>query len=139
MNLHSVLEVNSNSQYTTGVVSENSPILLIPYMWIGDFVRCHSVVQVLKARWPDRPVDVLTATLCAPLLDYMPGVRKGVVGDLRRRRLGLAQQRALATRLRQERYGTALVMSRKWKAALAPFLAGIPERIGFVGEMRLGL
>jgi heptosyltransferase-2 len=30
-------------------------------------------------------------------------------------------------------------MPRTWKAALAPFLAGIPERIGWVGEWRFGL
>ena len=30
-------------------------------------------------------------------------------------------------------------MSRKWKAALAPFLAGIPLRTGFAGEARFGL
>ena len=118
---------------------EGTPILLVPYMWIGDFVRCHSVVKLLRARYPDRPIDVLTTTLCAPLLDYMPGVRKGVVADLPRNRLAYAQHRALAERLREERYGSALVMSRKWKAALAPFLAGIPERIGFAGEARFGL
>ena len=30
-------------------------------------------------------------------------------------------------------------MSRKWKAALAPWLAGIPLRTGFAGEVRFGL
>ena len=30
-------------------------------------------------------------------------------------------------------------MPRTWKAALAPFLAGIPRRTGFLGELRLGL
>ena len=30
-------------------------------------------------------------------------------------------------------------MPRTWKAALAPFLAGIPERTGWVGEWRFGL
>jgi heptosyltransferase-2 len=30
-------------------------------------------------------------------------------------------------------------MPRTWKAALAPFLAGIPRRTGFVGEARFGL
>ena len=69
-----------------------APILLVPYMWIGDFVRCHSVVKLLRQRHPDRPVDVLTTTLCAPLLDYMPGVRKGIVCDLPRKRLALAEQ-----------------------------------------------
>ncbi len=119
--------------------AENAPILLVPYMWIGDFVRCHTVVRLLKARNPDRPVDVLTSAMVAPLLDYMPGVRKGIVWDLPRRRLAWAEHRALAERLRPEGYGQALVMSRKWKAALAPFLAGIPVRTGFVGEMRFGL
>ncbi len=49
-----------------------------------------------NARWPDRPVDVLTTTLCAPLLDYMPGVRKGIVVDLPRKRLAFGQHTALA-------------------------------------------
>jgi heptosyltransferase-2 len=108
-------------------------------MWIGDFVRSHSVVKVLRARWPDRPIDMLTSSLCAPLLDYMPGVRKGIVCDLPRGRLPIGRYLALSRRLRGEHYGTALVMLRTWKAALAPFLAGIPERTGFVGEARFGL
>ena len=105
-------------------------------MWIGDFVRCHSVVKVLKARFPARPVDVLSTTLCAPLADYMPDLRQAVVVDLPRRRLAYAQHAALAQRLKRESYGTALIMPRTWKAALAPFLAGIPERVGWLGEMR---
>src|SRR5262252_9445386 len=116
-----------------------SPILIVPYMWIGDFVRGHSVVKLLRARFPSRPIDVLTTTMVAPLLDYMPGVRKGIVVDLPRKRLALREHRALAARLKVEGYGLALVLPRTWKAALAPYLAGIPERTGFVGEARFGL
>ena len=119
--------------------TDGRPILIVPYMWIGDFVRCHTVVRLLRTRFPQAPVDVLATTMVAPLLDYMPGVRKGVVVDLPRKRLALQQHRALATRLRAERYGRALIMPRTWKSALAPFLAGIPQRTGFVGEMRFGL
>ncbi len=115
---------------------EAGPILIVPYMWIGDFVRVHSVVKLLKARWPDRPIDLLTSSLCAPILDYLPGVRKGIVADLPRRSLPVGTYRSLASRLKDERYGTALVMPRTWKSALAPFLAGIPERTGFAGEGR---
>jgi heptosyltransferase II len=119
--------------------AESRPILIVPYMWIGDFVRCHSVVQLLKARFPDRPVDALTTTLCAPLVDYMPGLRQAIRWDLPRKRLALGQHAALAARLRAEAYGTALVMPRTWKSALAPYLAGIPQRVGFLGEARVGL
>ena len=55
------------------------PVLIVPYVWIGDFVRCHSVVRVLNAQDPERPVDMVSSTLCAPLVDYMPGVRRAIV------------------------------------------------------------
>lgn len=113
--------------------------MIVPYVWIGDFVRCHSVVKLLRAQAPERPVDIVSSTLCAPLAEYMPGIRQAIVIDLPRRRLGLPLQRQLTSRLRGKNYAQALVMSRKWKAALAPFLAGIPLRTGFAGEARFGL
>jgi heptosyltransferase-2 len=122
-----------------GDADDSRPVLIVPYMWIGDFVRGHTVVRVLKQRWPNRPVDMLVTTLCAPLVDYMPGVRAGVVWDLPRSRLALRQQWGLARQLRARGYGTALIMPRTWKSAIAPALAGIPERVGFVGEARFGL
>ena len=121
------------------VTKDTSPILIVPYMWIGDFVRCHSVVTLLRQRFPNRPVDLLATTLCAPLADYMPGVRQSIVADLPRSRLALAQQWTLAARLKRESYGMGLTMPRTWKAALAPFLAGVPQRIGFAGEVRFVL
>ena len=71
-------------------------------MWIGDFVRCHSVVKLLKARYPARPVDVLSTTLCAPLADYMPELRQAIVVDLPRKRLSYGEHAALAQRLKRE-------------------------------------
>lgn len=127
-------EHSRNSEETA-----TSPILLVPYVWIGDFVRCHTVARVLRERWPERPVDVLSSSLCAPLADYMPGVRKAIVYDLPRSRIAIGQQRELAAQLRREGYGDALIMPRTWKSALAPALAGIATRTGFVGEARFGL
>ena len=133
--------MNQDSQYRAANpdLDDTRPILIIPYMWIGDFVRGHTVVRVLKERWPNRPVDMLVTRLCAPLIDYMPGVRAGVVWDLPRSRLAVAQQWRLAKLMRANHYGTALMLPRTWKSAIAPALAGIPERVGFVGEARFGL
>jgi lipopolysaccharide heptosyltransferase II len=118
---------------------DTRPLLIVPYMWIGDFMRGHTVVRVLKQRWPNRPIDMLATSLCAPLVDYMPGVRSGLVWDLPRSRLAVARQWELAAQLRARNYGTAIVLPRTWKSAIAPALAGIPERVGFVGEARFGL
>jgi heptosyltransferase-2 len=137
MNINSPIQARSTEGHPGA--PDRRPILIVPYMWIGDFVRCHSVVKVLKARYPSRPIDVLSTALCAPLVDYMPELRQAIVVDLPRKRLAYAQHAALAQRLKRERYGTALVMPRTWKSALAPFLAGIPERVGWFGEWRFGL
>src|SRR5580700_7386718 len=101
MNIESLYE----SRPDPAGAAPDSPILLVPYMWIGDFVRCHTVIKLLKQRFPSRPIDVLTTAMVSPLLDYMSGVRKGIVVDLPRRRLALGQHVALARRLRQEGYG----------------------------------
>ena len=72
---------NMNSSSVHSDPADTRPILIVPYMWIGDFVRGHTVVRVLNQRWPNRPVDLLTTSLCAPLVDYMPGVRKGILAQ----------------------------------------------------------
>jgi heptosyltransferase II len=133
--------MNIDSDHVVAVedAADTRPILIVPYMWIGDFVRNHSVVRVLNQRFPNRPVDLLTTSLCAPLVDYMPGVRAPIVWDLPRGRLAVVKQFGLAAELKARNYATALVLPRTWKSALAPTLAGIPERIGFVGEARFGL
>src|ERR1700689_2345968 len=94
---------------------DSSPILIVPYMWIGDFVRGHTVVRVLKQRWPNRPIDLLATTLCAPLVDYMPDVRSGIISDLPRSRLAMSKQWGLAAQLKARSYATALVLPRTWK------------------------
>ncbi len=132
--------MNDGSVHTLEVDPDDTrPILIIPYMWIGDFVRGHTVVRVLNRRWPNRPVDLLATSLCAPLVDYMPGVRAAIITDLPRSRLAVAKQLGLAAQLRARSYGTALILPRTWKSAIAPALAGIPERVGFVGEFRFGM
>jgi len=48
--------MNNNSSIGIAIedAADTRPILVVPYMWIGDFVRGHTVVRVLRARWPNR-------------------------------------------------------------------------------------
>ena len=89
----------NSHQWAEGRARTPRPALIVPYMWIGDFVRCHSVVQVLQARaFRIGPVDILSTTLCAPLADYMPGLRQAIVVDLPRKRLALTPSRGAGAR-----------------------------------------
>src|SRR5258708_37110861 len=103
--------MNKDSDHLVAIedAADTRPILIVPYMWIGDFVRGHTGVRVLKQRWPNRPIDLLVTSLCAPLVDYMPGARAGSAWDLPRSRLAVAREWGFAAHLAAPGYGTALV------------------------------
>jgi heptosyltransferase-2 len=111
-----------------------SPIIVFGYPAVGDFVRCHSLVRLIAARFPHRPIDVVTRNPSVELAAFMPEVREAIAEDFRHRRLDLRGRLTLAGALRRRGYGTAFVISSSYKAALVPFFARIPERIGWVTE-----
>lgn len=116
------------------VSDASSPIVVFGYPAVGDFVRCHSLVRLIAARFPQRPIDVVTRNPAVELVAFMPEVREAIAEDFRHGRLDLRGRFALAGALRWRGYGTAFVISSSYKAALVPFLARIPERIGWVTE-----
>ena len=95
-----------------------------PYVWIGDFVRCHSGGCALNGR-ADRPIDPYHSAV-PPLLDLHAGRADRHRLRTAARPAGGGQQRALAAGLRAEGYGTALVMPRTWKSAIAPAWPAFP-------------
>lgn len=113
---------------------DGSPIIVVAYPAVGDFVRCHSLVRILAQRFPRRPIDVVTRAPTIELVPFMPEVREGIAENFRHGRLDLSGRFALASELRRRGYGTAYVIPGTYKAALVPFFAGVPERIGWVTE-----
>jgi heptosyltransferase-2 len=114
-------------------------LLVIGPAWIGDMVIAHSLFRLLRHRHPAARLDVVAPPATRPLLDFMPEVDAGFELAAPHGRLALTARWRLARRLAGGRYQRALVLPRSAKAALIPVLAGIPERVGFRGEVRLGL
>ncbi|MGB5563065.1 MAG: lipopolysaccharide heptosyltransferase II, partial [Sedimenticolaceae bacterium] len=101
-------------------------------------VMAQSLFKALRAKAPDRPIDVLAPGWSLPLMARMPEVRQGVEMPLGHGRLGLAQRWRLGRSLRG-RYRQAILLPNTWKSAIVPFAARIPRRTGWRGEMRYGL
>lgn len=84
-------------------------------------------------------LDVLAPEWVAAVLRRMPEVSEVIPGAFRHGALQLAERWRLARELKKRRYDSAIVLPNSWKSALVPFLAGIPRRAGYIGELRYGL
>ena len=113
-------------------------VLVVAQAWVGDLVLAQVLFALLAQR--DAVVDVAAPAWAGPLLARMPQVREHLALEAQRGRPGLAARARLARAVRG-RHARAIVLPRSAKAALLPWLAGIPARTGFAGggRERLGL
>lgn len=113
--------------------------LVISPNWIGDAVMAQPLLRLLHERHPERPIDVLAPAWVAPVWRAMREVDSVLESPFRHGALQLRERREFARRLRQRGYADAYVLPNTLKFALIPWLAGIPRRVGYRGEMRYGL
>ncbi|GAB2787951.1 lipopolysaccharide heptosyltransferase II [Halomonas shantousis] len=118
--------------------AEVSRILIVGPSWVGDMVMAQSLFMTLKTRYPGCRLGVLAPAWSHPVLARMPQVDEAIALDVKHGEFGWQARRQLARTLRG-RFDQAIVLPRSWKSALVPFLAGVPKRIGFTGEQRVGL
>jgi heptosyltransferase-2 len=114
-------------------------ILIVGPSWVGDMIMAQSLFKQLKANNSECKIDVVAPKWSLPVIERMPEVRQGLALDIDHGEFGLGKRRELARQLHANRYDRAIVLPRSLKSALVPWLAKIPLRTGFRGEMRYGL
>ncbi len=114
-------------------------ILIVGPAWVGDMVMAQSLAKTLRLQDPDAVIDILAPGWSLPIIERMSEVRRGVELPIGHGELELARLWRLGRNLRSEHYDQAIVLPRKFKAALVPFFAGIPQRTGYRGEFRYWL
>ena len=118
---------------------KNGRTLVISPNWIGDAVMAQPLLQRLKARHPERPIDVLSPPSVAPVWRAAPEVDTVLETPFRHKALQLRERWKYAQVLRARGYLDAYVLPNTLKYALIPWLAGVKRRVGYKGEMRYGL
>jgi heptosyltransferase-2 len=113
--------------------------LVISPNWIGDAVMAQPLLRALKERHPERAIDVLAPGWVAPVWRAIAEVDDVLETPFRHGKLQLGERRKFAKVLRQRGYADAYVLPNTLKFALIPWLARIPRRVGYKGEMRYGL
>ncbi|MDB5797320.1 MAG: waaF [Paucimonas sp.] len=112
--------------------------LVISPNWIGDAVMAQPLLQRLRARDPERAIDVLAPAWVAPIWRAMQEVDTVIESPFRHGQLQLKERWRFARALKRRGYAEAYVLPNTLKFALIPLMAGIRRRIGYVGESRYG-
>ena len=113
--------------------------LLIAPAWVGDMVMAEPLVRLLHAQQPELEVHVAAPASTLSLALRMNHVTATHDWPFAHGVFDAAGRWRVARQLRSLRFERVIVLPNSWKSALVPFLAGIPQRIGFVGEARYGL
>lgn len=114
-------------------------ILIIAPNWIGDAVMSQPLLANLKVIYPQSQIDVLASPWVAPIYRACAEVHQVIEARLEHKQLQWDLRRQLAKQLKLNDYSACFVLPNSLKSALIPWLANIPLRIGYRGEMRFGL
>jgi heptosyltransferase-2 len=117
-------------------LAANNRALIIAPQWIGDAVMTEPLLRQLHARGERLTVGALPWV--APVYRAMPQVAEVIEFPFAHGGLQFKARRLLAQQLRGQ-FDSAYVCPNSLKSALLPFMAGIPKRVGYLGEMRYGL
>ena len=114
-------------------------ILIVAPSWIGDTIFAQPLFHLFHRYHPGLTLDVLALPYLRPVLEHMPQVHSIIDNPFAHSELRFGDRRRLGVMLRGQNYDQAIVLPNSLKSALVPFLAKIPLRTGYVGEMRFGL
>lgn len=109
-------------------------ILVIGPAWVGDMVMAQTLFKCLAK--DDVIIDVLAPNWSRPLLERMPEVRQAIAMPLGHGEFNLKKRYQIGKSLRSEKYDQAIILPNSFKSALIPWFAKIPNRIGWLRELR---
>ncbi len=113
--------------------------LIVAPSWIGDTIMAQPLFARLHATHPGLQLDALAPRWVAPVLQRMAEIADVIDSPFGHGQLSLKARWRLARDLAARDYDAVYVLPNSLKSALVPFMAGIPQRIGFIGESRYGL
>ncbi len=114
-------------------------VLVVSPNWIGDAIMAHPLLRLLKQHYPHVVIDVLAPSWVAPVWQAMKEVGQVYETPFKHGKLQLIERWKLGRFLKTRHYDQAYVLPNTLKFALIPWMAAIPERIGYLGECRFGL
>ena len=106
-----------------------SRILIIRTDRIGDCILSTPAVAFLKKLFPSAEIDVLTTPYTVDVFSRNPDIRNVIVDDPAKAGIFSSRFMSLVSVIRKKKYEICFILHLSLRAALVPFLAGIPTRV----------
>jgi len=108
-------------------------ILLRAPNWLGDIILVMPAVNALREALPDAKISVLVKESMA---DFWRMTCVDNVISFSEKSSGIVGRRKLAGKLKKEKFDSVLIFPNSFDSAFVPWLAGIPERVGWPSDGR---
>ena len=112
-------------------------VIIIAPSWIGDAVMSHSLIKKISVDEGTNSIDVFANNTVATIYNPMPEVDEVLINPFDHGELKIIERYRISGKLRERGYTTAYILPNSYKSALIPFMAGIPNRVGYTGEGRI--
>lgn len=114
----------------------SNKILICGPSWVGDMVMSHSLVQLLRQRFPASDIDMLAPSWSRAVARFMPEIQTVFTLPFGHGELEVAKRWKFANHLTNMNYERCYLLPNSFKSALIPWFARIPERVGWRAEGR---
>ena len=117
----------------------NNKVLVVAPAWIGDLIISSAFINALKKSDRDLQIDLLVNENLSDIAVLLPNITNIIYSKTTHGKLSLFYRLQLGFKLRKNNYSKSYILTNSLKSAIIPFIAGIKDRISYLGEYRYGL
>jgi len=117
----------------------NNKVLVVAPAWIGDLIISSAFINALKKSDRDLQIDLLVNENLSDIAVLLPNITNIINSKTTHGKLSLFYRLQLGLELRKNNYSKSYILTNSLKSAIIPFVAGIKDRISYLGEYRYGL
>jgi heptosyltransferase-2 len=115
---------------------KNHRIMVRTTNWIGDAVMTTPALKAVRETFPGARITVVANPLVAQLFEFHPDCDEVIEFDRQGRHAGIAGFLRFVATLRSRKFDCAILFQNAIEAALMAFLAGVPNRTGYMTDGR---
>lgn len=120
-----------------GEADRDRRILIIRTDRIGDVLLSTPVIKAMRDAFPNSHIAMMVRPYAEEIVDGNPYLDEVILFDKDRKHKGWFAMLKFANEVRRKRFDLALILHPTNRSNLIPFLAGIPERVGY--NKKLGI